>query len=160
LPPATGGSASSSGSQPASAQVTTAPAGQVAEETLPPLPGAQAAPKTMAPSSTPAPAPSSATVPIEDQVMAQLEPDGKVTKIPVKATNMYVQAGAFTNQANASRLVTKLSKLAPVRIMPVFVGDQRFYRVRLGPIASLDEADRILGQVIASGNDQARIVVE
>jgi rare lipoprotein A len=133
----------------------------VAQEQLPPLPGTQAAPAKPKVSGATSAAPAPGTVPVEDQVlMADLEPDGKVTKVPIRATNMYVQAGAFTNQTNANRLVTKLSNLGPTRIVPVIVDNQKFYRVRVGPIASLEDADRILDKVIASGNEQARIVVE
>jgi rare lipoprotein A len=159
LPPAE--STASTGSTAGAPQVAAAPAGQVAEEALPPLPGSQsAAPKPTQPTVKPAPS-TSATVSIEDKVLqGSPEPDGKVTKVPVKATNMYVQAGAFTNQGNASRLVRQLQKLGPTRIVPVIVGNQKFYRVRVGPIASLADADRILGQVVGAGNEQARIVVE
>lgn len=156
LPPA-GATAASSGAA-GSPQVAAAPAGQVKEESLAPLPGSQAAPQK---SAQPAVKPAAPTMPIEDKVLqANPQPDGKVTKVPVRATNMYVQAGAFTNQGNANRLVHQLMKLGPTKIIPVIVGNQKFYRVRVGPIGSLAEADRILGQVVATGNEQARIVVE
>jgi hypothetical protein len=32
--------------------------------------------------------------------------------------------------------------------------------VRLGPIATVEQADRMLGQIIAMGNKDARLVVE
>lgn len=159
LPPAqVAGAANTAGSQSGSPQVVAAPAGQVSEEALPPLPGTQAA----APKSTqPAAKPAAPAAPIQNKVLApNPEPDGKVVKVPVKATNMYVQAGAFTNQGNANRLLRQLAKLGPTRIVPVIVNNQKFYRVRVGPIASLADADRILGQVVGAGNDQARIVVE
>jgi rare lipoprotein A len=160
LPPAqTAGAASTAGAQTGSPQVVAAPAGQVSEEALPPLPGSKAAvPK----STQPAVKPAVPAVPIANKVLAppDPEPDGKVVKVPVKATNMYVQAGAFTNQGNANRLLRQLAKLGPTRIVPVMVNNQKFYRVRVGPIASLADADRILGQVVGAGNDQARIVVE
>jgi peptidoglycan lytic transglycosylase len=157
LPPAQ--PAGSAGASTAgSPQVAAAPTGQVAEETLPALPGSQSAPAKPV---QPAVKPITPAVPIEDKVLqGNPQPDGKVTKVPVRATNMYVQAGAFTNQGNAYRLVRQLMKLGPTKIVPIIVGNQRFYRVRVGPIGSLAEADRILGQVVDAGNEQARIVVE
>ena len=35
-----------------------------------------------------------------------------------------------------------------------------FYRVRLGPFASVGEADAVLSRVISSGQPEARIVVD
>jgi len=160
LPPAepTTASGGATGSTVGSPQVAAAPTGQVAEESLPPLPGSQSAPQKPV---QPTVKPTAPAVPIEDKVLqANPQPDGKVTKIPVKATNMYVQAGAFTNQGNANRQLRQLMKLGPTKIVPVIIGNQRFYRVRVGPIGSLAEADRILGQVVNAGNEQARIVVE
>jgi len=159
LPPAqVGNSTSSAGSQTGSPQVAAAPTGKVAEEPLAPLPGTRAAaPKVTKPAASP---PASA-VAIEDKVLVgNPQPDGKVTKVPIRATNMFVQAGAFTNQSNANRLLRQLGKFGPARIVPVIVDNRKFYRVRVGPIASLADADRILGQVVDAGNDQARIVVE
>jgi len=146
------------GNTAGSPQVIAAPAGQVSEEALPPLPGSRAA----APQPTqPTVKPGASAAPTENKVVTpNPEPDGKVVEVPVKATNMYVQAGAFTNQGNANRLLRQLAKLGPARIVPVIVNNQKFYRVRVGPIASLADADRILGQVVGTGNDQARIVVE
>src|SRR5262245_6987876 len=160
LPPAEAAAApgSATGSTAGSPQVAAAPAGQVKEESLPPLPGSQAA--TQKPVQ-PAVKPAAPAVPIEDKVLqVNSQPDGKVTKVPIRATNMYVQAGAFTNQGNANRLLSQLKRLGPTKLVPIIVGNQKFYRVRVGPIASLAEADRILGQVVDAGNEQARIVVE
>src|SRR6478672_4550781 len=46
------------------------------------------------------------------------------------------------------------------RVIPVQVGAQRFYRVRVGPIGTVDQADQMLDQVIALGHKDARIIVE
>jgi rare lipoprotein A len=43
---------------------------------------------------------------------------------------------------------------------PVKVGAQQFYRVRVGPIASVTEADRLLEKLVQSGHTEARIVVD
>ena len=152
----TGGSTASA--QSGSPQVAAAPVGDLAEEPLPPPPGGQAAtPKVNQPVTKPAPS----AAPIEDKVLAAAPaPDGKVTKVPVKAANMYVQAGAFTSQGNANRLASRLAKFGQARIVPVVVDRQKFYRVRVGPIASVEDADRILEQVVGAGNPQAKIVVE
>lgn len=73
---------------------------------------------------------------------------------------MFVQAGAFATYGNAERLADQLKALAAVQLSTVQSGSQRLYRVRLGPLASRDEADSLLGQVLSMGHGAARIVVD
>jgi rare lipoprotein A len=39
------------------------------------------------------------------------------------------------------------------------LNQQRFYRVQLGPLASVEEADQVLQKLIDSGHPDARIAV-
>ncbi|MGE0117667.1 MAG: septal ring lytic transglycosylase RlpA family protein [Dongiaceae bacterium] len=138
-----------------SPQVTAAPAGAVTTETL-------------APPGQPAGSASAATVarrapePIVGKAAAAPGPqaDGRVTMVPVRKTAMFIQAGAFTNVANANRLRTRLAALGRAQVVPATVGNQQFYRVRVGPIASLDDADSLLARVVAAGHPEARIIVD
>jgi len=160
LPPAESGGTGGTGAAgtATSPPVTAAPVGDLSEETLAPLPGTQA---QAAKPAQPATKPVQQTASIEDKVLGTAPvPDGKVTKVPVKAANMYVQAGAFTSQGNANRLASRLAQFGQARIVPVIVDRQKFYRVRVGPIASVEDADRILERVVDAGNPQAKIVVE
>ncbi|HXV24069.1 MAG TPA: septal ring lytic transglycosylase RlpA family protein [Alphaproteobacteria bacterium] len=86
--------------------------------------------------------------------------DGRVWQMPVRPTQLYVQAGAFTSYENARQLGAKLASLGPARVTPAQIGSQRFYRVRLGPIASVEQADFVLSRVILVGHPEARIVVD
>lgn len=81
-----------------------------------------------------------------------------VTQEPVLQTGIFVQAGSFSVQENALNMKKKFGHLAPVQIDPVVVKGRQFYRVRLGPVASVSEADRLLDQVIRAGNDTARVI--
>ncbi len=54
---------------------------------------------------------------------------------------VYIQAGAFSIYDNADRLGQKLSKLAPVDISEINVSNRKLYRVRLGPIDSVQAAN-------------------
>lgn len=87
-------------------------------------------------------------------------PDGKVTRSSVGSSRLYVQAGAFLRLDNATRLSIRLSRVAKSGVMRARVGEQRFYRVRLGPLASVADADRVLKRVLDSGHRDARIVVQ
>ncbi|PJB69507.1 MAG: septal ring lytic transglycosylase RlpA family protein [Alphaproteobacteria bacterium CG_4_9_14_3_um_filter_47_13] len=88
-------------------------------------------------------------------------PDAVVTEMPVTRTDIFVQAGSFTVKDNAYHLSAQLQKLAHnSSVYPAMVNGTQFYRVRLGPAASVEEADELLARVIAGGNASAMIVVE
>lgn len=85
-------------------------------------------------------------------------PDPVVSTVPVSPTGIFVQAGSFSVYNNAERLTAKLVSIAPTIIEPVNVNGQKMYRVKLGPIASVDEADKILEKVIRTGMNTARVI--
>ena len=108
---------------------------------VPPMPGAEPMPEPMLPEPPPLP--------------------GKVTHVPVKATGIYVQAGAFSRADNAHRLESQLRGLgSPIKVVGAAVNGVPVYRVRIGPLSSVDEADQILGRVVSGGAPGAHIVVD
>jgi rare lipoprotein A len=88
------------------------------------------------------------------------QPTGAVSIMPVKPTNIFIQAGAFLQQGNAMKLTQRLASLGQARVTQVQLGQQIFYRVRLGPIQRVEDADQLLQKVIETGQSDARIVVE
>jgi len=87
--------------------------------------------------------------------------DGQVSRVPVvKTPTVFVQAGAFSQYANAHRLQVMLNGLAPTAITQKDGAQSRMFRVRLGPVATIEEADALLARVVASGLPNARIVVD
>ena len=134
-----------------------APVETVAVQQLPPVGGVvqaepQEEPLQMAVSATEL----TANSPVVDGV----ELDEKITKQAVRKTRVYVQAGAFTEIANAERLRARLSGLGSVHIVRAVVGDTRFYRVRLGPMRTVDQADKTLDLLLYNGVNNAKVVVE
>jgi rare lipoprotein A len=83
-----------------------------------------------------------------------------VTMVAVRPTSIYIQAGAFTQADNALRLKAKLTSLGNVNVTDARVNGANLYRVRIGPVGSVDEADRLLERVVGSGVPEARIVVD
>lgn len=79
---------------------------------------------------------------------------------PVVPTSLYVQAGSFSDPANAYRHAQNLGMYGRTSVYPAVVQGQQFYRVRIGPMASIDAADNVLGQIMAAGRTQAMIVVD
>jgi rare lipoprotein A len=88
------------------------------------------------------------------------EPDGIVTTVPVQFGRIYVQAGSFTQIANANKLRARLIKIGKAQIAQAMVDRRRYFRVRFGPMGSVSEADRLLATLIDSGHNDARVVVE
>ena len=85
-------------------------------------------------------------------------PDAVVSQEQVAPTGIFVQAGAFAVRANADRMKETLGGIAPVIIETVSARGRTLYRVKLGPIASVDKADKVLEKVIAAGNNGAHVV--
>ena len=75
---------------------------------------------------------------------------------------LFVQAGAFRAAGNAARLQARLRAASrwPVRVLRARSNGRVMYRVRLGPVSSMEEADRVSTALGALGIRSPRIVVE
>ncbi len=91
--------------------------------------------------------------------MAAAEPNGQVTQVPVPvATHLYVQVGAFSKMDNARTLLSKLG--GDLRISTLQRNGQTLYRVRTGPLNSVEDADAALSRITGAGSNDAKIVVD
>ncbi len=88
------------------------------------------------------------------------QPDGVVTIEPIQGGRLYVQAGSFLYYHNANRLRAILSGLGPVFVDPALVEGKHFFRVRFGPLASVNEADQLMSVLLSNGYRESRIVVD
>lgn len=78
------------------------------------------------------------------------------------AAALYVQAGAFSTEANATRLLEQLRQKG---VEKSFVrADQRegqtLYRVRVGPIPNVQEFDRVVARLKSLGVSDARLAAD
>ena len=87
-------------------------------------------------------------------------PDGQVLQGTVQPSSIYIQAGAFRRLDNATRLSIELSRLAKSKVTRASIGDQHFFRVRLGPLASVGEVDQLLKTLLSNGHRDARVVID
>jgi rare lipoprotein A len=78
----------------------------------------------------------------------------------VKPSAIFVQAGAFAQRDNATRVASRLRPVGDVRVAPHRTRERELFRVRIGPLASVAEADTVLSRVINAGFPEARIVVD
>ena len=92
-------------------------------------------------------------------VVASTEPTGQVDKVPVPpVTHLYVQVGAFSKLENAQRLMRSIG--GDVHISTLQRGGQTLYRVRTGPLNSVQDADSALARMTGTGSGDAQIVVD
>lgn len=87
-------------------------------------------------------------------------PDPIVTEMPVTRTSIYVQAGSFGVRDNAERLSAQLANVGHTSVYPATVNGQQFFRVRIGPMSRVEEADEMLARLVNAGQKDAIIVVE
>jgi rare lipoprotein A len=85
-------------------------------------------------------------------------PDPVVSTQAVRPTGIFVQAGSFSVQGNAQQLAQKLSKISKTSIEVASVNGRQVYRVKLGPVASVSQADALLEKVVRAGENGARVV--
>lgn len=87
---------------------------------------------------------------------------GRETSAPSADRQFFIQAGAFTVPENAyslRRLIIKAINGANVSINPAQVGDREFFRVRVGPFPSNEEAKGMLAQLRNMGQNEAKIIM-
>jgi rare lipoprotein A len=83
-----------------------------------------------------------------------------VTVVPVRPSSIFVQAGAFADAGNAKRLRDRLASVGPTRIDKVVVAKRKFYRVRMGPVATVADGDKLLSAVVGAGIAGAHLIVD
>ena len=141
-------------------KVTAAPRGAVTAEALPPPPGVKG---QSAQPSAPRPSPQASPTATLAATQSAVPPDlsrQPILQEPVRPTSIYVQAGAFTVFDNANRLRARLQSVAPAQVSSIMVKGIEYFRVRIGPMQNVDQADQTLQRVIHLGQADARIVVD
>ena len=93
--------------------------------------------------------------------LLKTEPVPEVVQLPVTGRNqLYIQAGAFTVMDNATRMQQHLAQIGATSVSTIVINGTTFYRVRVGPIANVAQADALLSKVKQAGAPAARTVVD
>jgi rare lipoprotein A len=158
-------------SSPPSVLTANVVAGPIVDTQMPVLPPSALASSVVAgpivdtqtpPSRRPARPPSVAAGPIVDTQIPPLPERmaaSRVAAVPVEPSGrIFVQAGAFSVRDNARRVQSRIAPLGSVQVMTASVNGIEVYRVRLGPLESVEQAGRLLSRVVDSGYPEARIV--
>ncbi|MBS0559083.1 MAG: SPOR domain-containing protein [Proteobacteria bacterium] len=131
-----------------------APVGSVQADDLPPPPGVRQSSGGVAASPVRAAAPALETGP---EVPLRL-PETR-TREAVGLPQLWIQLGTFSRYEYARLQRAKVGG-AGARIEEIRNGRTRSYRVRIGPLATIAEADAALDQVIGAGVTDARIIAQ
>ncbi len=102
---------------------------------------------------TPRPATRAASPPI----VVAAKPNAAAPPAPVEGS-IFIQAGAFRSPGNAQRLRDTLAGIGPARVVSAQVGGRRYYRVRLGPVATIEQGNPPLARVVSAGYPRARMI--
>jgi rare lipoprotein A len=77
-----------------------------------------------------------------------------------KTPAIYIQAGAFADPENARRLKAELVRFGAASTAQTKIDDRLIYRVRVGPLATVDDADALRDRLVAAGYSDARLVID
>jgi len=93
----------------------------------------------------------SAPMPVKATYHRQLQP----------ANTLYIQAGAFASRYNAEQLKKKLDVLLPKQnVQMAYLASDKLYRVRIGPLSSVDAADKVAQTISSNGYPEPHVVIE
>ena len=84
---------------------------------------------------------------------------GRMDESALAHGEIYVQVGAFSFFSNALSMRDRIAHLGHARISQFERDKTTLYRVRVGPVATLPEAQSVLSQVIDVGVSDAQIVM-
>ncbi|MGC6517909.1 MAG: septal ring lytic transglycosylase RlpA family protein [Candidatus Puniceispirillaceae bacterium] len=85
---------------------------------------------------------------------------GEVIQTDPVTTEIWVQIGAFHSEDNAKAVLNRLTSFGRGQIMPALRDGQTLYRSRIGPVATVEQADKLLDDIMKQGFNGARIVVD
>jgi rare lipoprotein A len=99
---------------------------------------------------------------VEVKALTIQEPDDLTRSAEAPPPALYVQVGAFADQANAQRVLDRLHTggLSGAFILSPPNGQPPLYRVRLGPVSSVPEFDQLAARLKGLGYPDARLATD
>ena len=110
--------------------------------------------------------PGTANVEIRVVGPGQSQPTQVVRALPLSDANddapMFVQMAAFSSRVNADNMVSRLRQQneSSASISPIQTDNGKFYRVRVGPVYDMDEANQVVRRLQQKGYNSLRVVVD
>jgi rare lipoprotein A len=120
-----------------------------------------AAPLTASPLETASPATASSTSASPASASAASAAGSPVAQVAIPAA-LFIQAGAFSDPKNAERLMEKLrgGGYGKIFVRDNEIAGRRMYRVRIGPVPSVAEFDRIVAALERVGVNDAHLALD
>ena len=85
---------------------------------------------------------------------------GEVMSVAPVVTQIWIQVGAFHSESSAASVLAQVKTLGNGEISSLLKAGQTLHRVRLGPVQTVSEADKLLAGVMNVGFSGARIIVD
>lgn len=106
--------------------------------------------------------PSSPTRKVSQRLAEQDVQQPAALPAPSQAPRIYLQAGAFSSADNAQRLRARLENglARSVRVVPAASASGSVHRVQVGPLASVEIADQVSGQMHQLGIREPLVVID
>lgn len=111
--------------------------------------------------------PGTANVEISVLEAGESVPGKSVRTLPLveledRETPLFIQMGSFASEANASMLVQNLhdANESSARISSLQTDNGLYFRVRVGPLYDIDEANAVVRRLMDKGFQTARIIVQ
>lgn len=110
---------------------------------------------------TPGEAPAAPAVTVASAASAPAETPVPQTEAVSGAPQLFVQVGAYAEQANAERARQKLETdgVKPVLIVSASVANKTLYKVRVGPLSDVTAVDQLTRQLAGLGYPDAEVVI-
>jgi peptidoglycan lytic transglycosylase len=99
---------------------------------------------------------------VEVRALSPGQPDNLNRSSETPPPELYVQAGAFADQNNAMRAMTRLRSAGLTRafIAPPAIDKPQLYRVRVGPIHDVTDFDQLAAKLASLGFAGARLAMD
>ena len=85
---------------------------------------------------------------------------GEVITVAPLTTQIWVQVGAFHSESSAASVLAQVETIGNGEVSSMSKAGQTLHRVRLGPVQTVREADKLLDGVVKIGFSGARIIVD
>jgi rare lipoprotein A len=97
-----------------------------------------------------------------EQIASESVPVAPLNYPVTSPASMYLQVGAFRSAYSADQLKQKIQNQIgdAVLIMPLDKPEGSIYRVRIGPLVSVEYADKLAGDLVGLGFNDAHVVIE
>ena len=86
------------------------------------------------------------------------QPTQQVEEVQQASVNYFIQVGSFSDPDNVARIREQLSEVGPIQIAELEGSNGPIYRVRVGPLHDVDEAQIALNEVYGFGLPDAHLI--